>query len=89
MATKHPCTGCGYVPEHDSSFHDVMGTGNYLGALFPKYRHMIELHPQLVEALRKLVSQCESMGRASHTNAVIEAANAAVAAADRAEREGA
>ena len=46
----------------------------------------LALYPQLVEALRKLVSQCESMGRASHTNAVIEAANAALAAANRAEK---
>ena len=57
-------------------------------AVVTEIQRRLLLNRQLVEALRKLVAQCESMGRASHTNAAIEAAHAVLTAADQAEKGG-
>ena len=43
---------------------------------------VIAAAPDLLRALKALVYECESMGRASHTNAVINAAHRAIAHAE-------
>lgn len=43
--------------------------------------HLIKAAPDLLEAAKTLVAECESMGRASHRNATIDAMKAAIARA--------
>lgn len=86
--TEHT-QGPWFVREHEG-YRRIFAGASYLATVYsspllPEYESEAEANAQLIaaipdilEALRTLVAQCESMGRASHTNDAIDAAHAAM-----------